>query len=133
MPDSLRDGLAGYLMDIVAAKAVPLQDFLMDIYGLCKCLVALGVIGVDRLPRRKDERRPVKRVLGEYCFQFFAGHRRDLLKHSKCVDESTIKKDPLGCLRLSDVLLYIPGQDLVREFGRPWASRQTTRQPLGEA
>ena len=60
-------------MDIVAAKAVPLQEFLIDSYGLCICLVALRVIGVDRLPRRKDERRPVKRVLGEYCFQFFGG------------------------------------------------------------
>jgi hypothetical protein len=59
----------------------------------------------------------VKRVLGEHCFQFFAGQRRGLLKYSKCVDEATIKKDPLGRLRLSDVLLDVSAKYLVREFG----------------
>lgn len=65
MRGSLGDGQARNLVDLVAAQAVPLPESLVDRYGLCISLVAFRVVGVDLLPRRKDQCQPVKRVFGE--------------------------------------------------------------------
>src|SRR5262245_8697053 len=107
MLGSLCNRKAGYFIENIAARAVPLCDLGVDINGISKRLVAFGVVGVDKLPRRQHEHGAMERIASEHGVQLDGRKTRSLVKHAKRIDQRSIKEDPFGSARLIAVLLNV--------------------------
>src|SRR5262245_33580319 len=124
MLGSLRYRKAGYFIENVAARMVPTDDPGVDRNGLSKRLVAFGVVGVDKLPRRQHEHGGMEPVEREHGLQLVGRQWRCLVKRPEGIDQPAIKEDPAGSERLIDVLLDVSTQDLL---GESESIRSTTR------
>jgi hypothetical protein len=82
-----------YLDQLVSAALVPLGRSAMNARCFDERLIALGIVGVDGLPWRKEEGLPMVRIGRQERLQLAVRQRANLVQHAKRVDNATLEED----------------------------------------
>src|SRR5262249_57725425 len=107
-----------YLDRLVPAALVPCRRSSIDARRFNKRLIALGIIGVDGLPRRKEEHLPMVRIRRQERLQLIFRQRADLVQHAHRVHDTTLEEDEASLKRVLFVLLDVQAEKCVGEL--PW-------------
>src|SRR5262245_25695861 len=114
-----------YLDHLVPAALVPCRRSSIKARRFNERLIALGIIGVDGLPRRKEEHLPMVRIRRQERLQLIFRQRADLVQHAHRVHDTTLEEDEASLKRVLFVLLDVQAENGVGEL--PWWQPGTQR------
>ena len=109
---------ARYFVQHISTRTVPLHKLAVNMLHPGKGVVALGIICVDVLPRRKNKHVRVKGMGLKRGAELPCRQWRNRMKHAQGLDKPSIEEDPASVSRMNVVFLGVATKNLMCELER---------------